>query len=303
MALQPGMLVVDGTVGAGGHAKAFLEKIRPGGFLLGIDRDPQVARLAEERLRAAGFEPGRDFEVVVDRFSRFDEVLASRNISRFDRLFVDIGVCSLHFDDVARGFSFKYEGPLDMRMNPAEAGSRSAAEVVNEAEGPELARIFTQYGEERWSGRIAMAIVRERQDKPFRTTKELRDVVARAIPRGKWPPGIDPATRVFQALRIEVNRELEELDELLAKLPAAMSPGSRAGVISFHSLEDRRVKQAFREMARECVCPPELPICVCGRKKMFRVVTARPVVADPEEVDANPRSRSAKLRVIEKLEG
>lgn len=302
MQLEPGMVVVDGTVGAAGHATAFLKRVLPGGFLLGLDRDPQVAELAARELMRAGFTRGEQFEVEVRRYSKFDLALADRRL-HFDRLFLDLGVCSLHFDDPDRGFSLKAPGELDMRLNPAEPESQSAAGVVNGADERELIRIFREYGEERWAPRIAQAICKARQTEPIRTTRQLRDLVAAAIPRKAWPPKTDPATRVFQALRIEVNRELEELEELLAKLPAAMNSGSRAGIISFHSLEDRRVKEAFREMSRSCICPTEFPVCTCGRKQEFRVVTGKPLVADAKEVEVNPRARSAKLRVLEKLNG
>lgn len=301
MDLSPGQVVVDGTVGVAGHAKAFLSKVLPGGFLLGLDRDPQVAELAVRELISAGFTREKQFDVEVRRFSQFDLALADRRISGFDRLFLDLGVCSLHLDEAQRGFSVKREGRLDMRLNPQEAESPSAEELVNEASEQELARIFRDYGEERWAGRIAQVICKKREAKKIETTRELGEIVGGAIPRKAWPPKIDPATRVFQALRIAVNRELEELEEVLGKLPGAMKPGSRVGIISFHSLEDRRVKEAFRALAQGCVCPPELPVCVCGRQPEYRVVTRKAVVANDEEIQDNPRSRSAKLRVLEKL--
>ncbi|MBX7244606.1 MAG: 16S rRNA (cytosine(1402)-N(4))-methyltransferase RsmH, partial [Candidatus Sumerlaeaceae bacterium] len=296
------LLVVDGTLGAAGHSKEMLWTLQPQGFVLGLDRDPQVAELAARELINAGFTRGKQFEVEVRRFSEFDLALANRSLPGFDRLLLDLGVCSLHLDTPERGFSLKREGLLDMRLNPQEPGSQSAADVVNEADERDLARIFWTYGEERFGRQVARAIVARRRAGAIRTTHELREVVAGAIPRRAWPPQVDVATRVFQALRIEVNRELEELEVLLGKLPGLMKPGSRAGIISFHSLEDRRVKEAFRDMARECICPPEQPVCNCGRKKQFRVLTAKPAVADEAEVNENPRSRSAKLRVIERLE-
>ena len=300
LALEPGMVVVDGTAGFAGHSRAFLARVSPGGYLLGLDRDPQVAELAARELMSAGFARGEQFEIEVRRFSQVDEALADRRLD-LDRLFLDLGVCSLHLDSAERGFSLKRDAPLDMRLNPQEPGSRSAEEVVNGADEAELARIFAEYGEERFARQVARAIGRARRDRPIHTTLELREVVARAIPRKAWPPKVDVATRVFQALRISVNGELEELEVVLGKLPGLMRPGSRAAIISFHSLEDRRVKEAFREMARGCICPPELPVCVCGRKPEFRVLTGRPVTADESEVLSNPRSRSAKLRAIERL--
>lgn len=301
MDFSPGQVVVDGTVGAAGHAKEFLKSVAPGGFLLGLDRDPQVAELAARELISAGFTRGEQFEVEVRRFSQFDLALASRRIGHFDRLFLDLGVCSLHLDVAERGFSLKREGALDMRMNPQEPGTRSAAELLAEEGESQLSRIFEIYGEERFSRRIAREIVRVREEAPIRTTHELRDLVGRVIPRKLWPPKVDPSTRVFQALRIEVNRELAELEEALSKLPQACVAGARVGIISFHSLEDRRVKEAFRSWANPCSCPPKLPQCICGKKPLFKVLTSKPLVAEPAELDVNPRARSAKLRIVERL--
>ncbi len=298
---KPGMVVVDATVGGGGHAAALLRQVCPGGFLLGIDRDPQAAELAERALVRAGFTRGRHFDIEVRRFSSVDEALARRRISGVDRVLADLGVSSMHLDVAERGFSLKREGPLDMRMDPTDPSLPTAADIVNEASEEELTRIFRDFGEERWARRIARAIVRRRQERPITSTTELREVVAAAIPRKHWPPTIDPATRVFQALRIAVNAELEELDLFLAKLPTILKPSGRAAVISFHSLEDRRVKQVFRELSRECTCPPEWPICRCERKAKWRLITGKPVTASEEEIQMNPRSRSAKLRVVERL--
>lgn len=301
MALRPGHLVVDGTVGAGGHAAAFLEQVLPDGFLLGFDRDPQSAEAAERALVRAGYSRGSHFEIEVRRFSSLDEALAGRRTPGFDRLFLDVGVCSQHLDRPERGFSFREDGPLDMRMNPQEEGSTPAAQLVAELPERELERIFTGYGEERWARRIAQAIGRERGRKAITTTRHLREVVAGAIPRKAWPPQADPATRVFQALRIAVNGELEELDAVLKVAPGLANPGARIGIVSFHSLEDRRVKGAFRGWCQGCICPPEIPECRCNQKARFRPVTRRTVRASDEEVARNPRARSAKLRVVEKL--
>ncbi len=300
--LKDGQVVIDGTLGTAGHARPMLQAIMPGGFLLGLDRDPQVAELAARELISAGFTRETQFDVEVRRFSQFDEALASRRISGFDRLLLDLGVNSLHLDRAERGFSLKREGPLDMRMNPQEPGSRSAAEVVASEDEAALAMIFEKYGEERFARRIAREIVKAREVTPIQTTAQLREIVAKAIPRKAWPTNIDPATRVFQALRIEVNRELEELEVALEKLPGLARPGGRVAIISFHSLEDRRVKEAFRSWCRGCICPPEFPVCVCNRKPAFRTVTGKPAVADEAEMADNPRSRSAKLRVVEKID-
>lgn len=299
--LKPGQVVIDGTVGGAGHAGHMLKAVMPGGFLLGLDRDPQVAELAVRELLSAGFTREEQFDVEVRRFSQFDEALASRRISGFDRMLLDLGVNSLHLDSADRGFSIKRDGPLDMRMNPQDAGSRSAAEVVESYDEAALARIFDKYGEERFAKRVASAIVKARSVEPIRTTARLREVVAQAIPRRAWPAHIDPATKVFQALRIEVNAELDELDSVLERLPEYVLPGGRVGIISFHSLEDRRVKEAFRSWSRGCICPSDFPVCVCHRKAEFRVVTNRAVVGDEEEIADNPRARSAKLRVVERI--
>jgi 16S rRNA (cytosine1402-N4)-methyltransferase len=301
MDFKPGMTCFDGTAGAAGHASAILRKVSPGGFLLGIDRDPRAVELARRVLMDAGFPRGVAFEVEMRRFSELSQALADRRLSGFDRIFADLGICSWHVDDPERGFSFRSDGVLDMRMNPGEVGSRSAAQVVNEASQAELERILLEYGEERWARRIASAIVRERKRGPIATTLQLREIVAGAVPRGAWPPNKDVATRSFLALRVAVNAEYEELDALLAQLPEALVPGGRAGIITFQSLEDRRVKLAFREMCRGCICPPEFPVCGCGRSPRFRLVNTRPVVATEEEVKRNPRARSAKLRVVERL--
>lgn len=299
--LKQGQVVVDGTVGAAGHARLMAKDVMPGGFLLGLDQDPQVAELAARELISAGFTRGEQFDVEVRRFSQFDLALASRRISGFDRLLLDLGVNSLHLDTAERGFSMKRDGPLDMRMNPSDPGRRSAAEVVATEDATTLSRIFDKFGEERHAWRIAQVLVKAREIEPIQTTARLRELVAGAIPRRAWPDKIDPATRVFQALRIEVNGELDELDEVLEKLPGLAKPGARIAIISFHSLEDRRVKDAFRSWCRGCICPPEMPVCGCGQSPMFRAITTRVVTASEAEVAENPRSRSAKLRVVERL--
>lgn len=301
MDLAAGQVVIDGTVGAAGHSAAMAGKIMPGGFLLGLDQDPQVAELAERALLRAGLSREEQFDVEVRRFSQFDLALASRRISGFDRFLLDLGVNSLHLDSAERGFSMKRDGPLDMRMNPNDPGRRSAADVVASEDAATLTRIFERYGEERFARRIAQAVVSARDEEPILTTARLREVVARAIPRRAWPDVIDPATRVFQALRIEVNGELDELDEVLEKLPAMARKGARIGIISFHSLEDRRVKQAFRSWCTGCTCPPDMPVCGCGKTAKFRQVTTKPVGAGEAEIQENPRARSAKFRVVERL--
>lgn len=301
MNLEPGKVVIDGTLGTAGHSLPMLKSVTPGGFLLGLDRDSQVAGLATRELLSAGFTRDVDFGVEVRRFSQFDLALADRRISGFDGFLLDLGVNSLHLDLAERGFSFRREGPLDMRMSPDEEGSLSAAEVVASYDEATLSRIFEKYGEERFARRIAREIVKSRDIAPILTTSDLQAVVAGSIPRKFWPVNIDPATRVFQALRIEVNGELDELSSVLDKLPGFAQTGARIAIISFHSLEDRLVKNAFRSWCSGCKCPPDFPVCVCGLKPKFRAVTTKVVVADEAEVAGNPRARSAKLRVVEKL--
>ena len=293
------MTVVDATLGAAGHGRALLEGVSPGGFLLGLDRDPQMAEIATATLGDGGFCQGTDFEVVVARFATLPGILTARGIKEVHRIFADLGVNSLHLDRAERGFSMKRDGPLDMRMNPEEPGRPSAADIVNSADEAALATIFEKYGEERFARRIAKHLVAARAADPLTTTAALRDVVAGAIPRALWPPKTDPATRVFQALRIEVNGELDDLRDLLDAAPGLLSAGGRFGVLTFHSLEDRMVKRAFADLCRSCVCPPEIPQCRCGGVAAFSAV-AKAATATAEEVEANPRSRSAKLRVIEK---
>ena len=298
-ALRPrsGAGYVDGTVGAGGHAEAILEAAAPDGRLLGLDVDPDALELARARLRRYG-----DRVVLVhDNFRRLAQVLAATRFAPPDGVqgvLLDLGVSSMQLDRAERGFSFAADGPLDMRMNPA--AGRTAADVVNTLPERDLADLLFRYGEERWARRIARAVIARRARAPFRTTADLAQVVAGAVPGGAgWR--IHPATRAFQALRIAVNDELAALEEALPAALAALEPAGRLAVIAFHSLEDRIVKRFFVSQAGRCVCPPALPVCACGARARLRIVTKKPIVPSVEEQAANPRSRSAKLRVAEKL--
>lgn len=299
--LKPGQTVLDGTAGAAGHAIEMLKAVQPGGFLLALDRDPQMVEIAVKTLTDGGFKSPEHFKIENIQFSRFSEALEKNGITKVDNVLLDLGVNSLHLDRGERGFSLKREGPLDMRMNPLESGSRSAAEIIATEDVKTLARIFDKYGEERFAKRIAQYLVQKREEAPITTTTQLRDYVAEAIPRKLWPQGIDPATRVFQALRIEVNQELAELENTLNLLPSWINIGGRAAIISFHSLEDRLVKNAFKKWAEGCVCPPEFPVCTCKAVKRFKVLTSKPLTGSPAEIEANPRARSAKLRIIERI--
>jgi 16S rRNA (cytosine1402-N4)-methyltransferase len=286
---KEGALVLDGTLGGGGHAQALLER---GAAVLGLDRDPRAVAAARARLAPYG----ERFAAVQAEFGRAREVLRERGVDQVDGALLDLGVSSPQLDDPARGFSFSRPGPLDMRMGE---GGETAAELVARLSEAELSRVLGELGEEPFARRVARAIKAARP--PPATTAELADLVARAIPRKAWPKHIHPATRTFQALRIAVNRELEELERFLADLPALLKVGGRAAIISFHSLEDRRVKQGFRDLEGRCTCPPGLPICACGASGNFKVLTKKSITASEAEVQENPRARSARLRGVERL--
>jgi 16S rRNA (cytosine1402-N4)-methyltransferase len=288
LAPERGGFFVDATVGAGGHAEAILER-GPGVRMLGLDRDAEALDLARRRLARFG---GR-VELLEANFADLEEVLADR--PNADGILADLGVSSMQLDEGRRGFSFRREGPLDMRMG---RDGRTAADIVATASAEELTRIFREWGEERMAAKIARGIVRERTREPIQTTRQLARIVA-AEKGGREK--IDPATRVFQALRIEVNQELNALARFLAAAVARLNGGGRLAVISYHSLEDRIVKDAFRRDSGVCLCPPRLPQCVCGARAALRVLTRRPLRPSESEQRRNPRSRSAKLRAAEKL--
>lgn len=288
---RPGGTYIDATVGGGGHAEAILEASAPDGRLLGIDADPDALRRARQRLRRFG-----DRVVLVrGNFDRLAAIARRHGFVPADGILMDLGVSLDQLNDPRRGFSFQVEGPLDMRMDPSLP--RTAADLVNTLTEEELARLIRTYGEEPNARRIARAIVRAR---PLRTTRELAACVEAVVPRR---PGqrLHPATRTFLALRIAVNDELGALERALPQALEILRPGGRLVVISFHSLEDRIVKQFFQREAKDCICPPRAPICVCGHKARVRILTRKPVTPSPEEVAMNPRSRSAKLRAVEKL--
>ncbi len=282
---------VDATLGAGGHAAGILEASSPDGMLLGIDLDPQALALAGQRLSNY---PGR-FTLVEASFTTLAEQLRKLGWESVDGIVIDLGVSSMQLDTPERGFSFQADGPLDMRFGPQQ--SVSAEELLNRLAEDELADLIWRYGEERLSRQIARSIV---QARPLHTTRELADAVLRAV--GGQKGRIHPATRTFQALRIAVNDELQAVEAVLPQALAALAPGGRLAVISFHSLEDRLVKQAFHRESRDCICPPEQPVCTCGHKASIREVNRHPIQAEEDEIAENPRSRSAKLRVAEKLE-
>jgi 16S rRNA (cytosine1402-N4)-methyltransferase len=294
LAPHAGQTAIDGTVGGGGHARLIAERIGPGGTLIGIDRDP----VAEERFAELAAEVPCATRFIRATFADGLARLLEEEV-RADLVTLDLGMSSLQVDARERGFSYSYDAPLDMRMDPAQG--LTAAEVVNEWDERRLARLLRKYGEERYAGRIARSIVRRRAETRIETTQELVDVIKAAIPAPAQFAGGHPAKRSFQAIRIAVNDELEQLDRALPLAWAALREGGRIGVMSFHSLEDRRVKRFLADRARGCICPPDLPVCVCGREPEAERLTRRAVVPTPGEVAANPRSRSARLRAARKL--
>jgi len=294
---QPGMLMVDGTVGGAGHSKEILRRILPGGKLIALDQDREAIQAARQNLLPLGED---NFHLVHSNFVNLRSVLTELNIRAVDGILLDIGVSSYQLDQAERGFSYQHDAPLDMRMNREQGFS--ARELINSASAAELQRIIWNYGEERWAKRIAEFICAERAVKPIETTGQLGEVIKKAIPSGARQDGPHPAKRTFQALRIAVNKELEILDQALRDGVELLKPGGVMAVITFHSLEDRIVKQAFQALAKGCVCPPNLPQCVCGRKPQVRILTGKPIQPSEAELAANPRSRSSKLRAVRKLE-
>ncbi len=293
-AMQPnqGGLYVDGTIGAGGHAYGILQASSPDGQLLGMDVDPEALNLTTAKLKEFG---GR-VHLVQASYSTLMDQLEILGWQGVDGILLDLGLSSIQLDTRARGFSFRSEAPLDMRFDPT--GATSAADLVNGLAEAELADLLYRYGEERHSRQVARAIVRAR---PITTTTQLASVVAGVTRGGK--SGIHPATRTFQALRIAVNGELDALEAVLPQTLLALRPGGRLAIIAFHSLEDRKVKQFMRRESRDCICPPGQPVCTCGHKASLREITVKPIRPQSEEIRANPRSRSARLRVAERIEG
>lgn len=295
LAPRPGRCYVDATLGAGGHAEAILERSAPDGILFGVDQDPQALELAKKRL--AGFQ--NRFQALQGNFSELSSLLPASAQPITGGILADIGVSSMQLDQAERGFSFSKTAPLDMRMSPKTV--LTAQEIVNTYDEVQLVRIFSEYGEEHLSKTLAREIVQHRNTHPFKTTTDLSEFIAQIYrDRGKHEK-IHPATRVFQALRIEVNDELGHLQRFLDSLPALLAPGARIAIISFHSLEDRIIKQYFQAESKDCICPPRLPVCQCGHQAAFKLLTRKPVEASTEEIKRNPRSRSAKLRAAIRL--
>lgn len=293
--IKPDGIYVDGTLGGGGHAAAICEKLSQSGLLIGIDRDRDALYAAQKRL-----EPYKCRKLFVQsNYSDIKNVLHENDIEKIDGATLDLGVSSFQLDNKERGFSYMQKAPLDMRMNRDD--SLSAYDVVNGYGEKELAEIIRKYGEEKWAARIASFIVKERKDKPIENTEELVEIIKRAIPASARRDGPHPAKRTFQAIRIEVNDELGQLERAAEEFCDVLALGGRFAVITFHSLEDRIIKETFARRANPCICPKDFPVCVCGRIADIRKVTGKPIVPTPEETEKNPRARSAKLRVAEKI--
>lgn len=289
LCIKPDGIYIDGTAGGAGHSGEIVKRLTTG-HLIALDQDPEAVAVATERLQ------GYPAEVVRSNFSEMDSVFRSLGYSHADGVLLDLGVSSYQLDNGARGFSYKQDAPLDMRMS---GEGITAAELVNTLSAEALADIFFKFGEEKLSRKIAAAIVRERSNKPIETTLQLAEIISKSMPAAARRDG-HPARRCFQALRIAVNGELDILSGALDRAFELLKSGGRLCVITFHSLEDRLVKQKFRELSTGCTCPPELPICVCGKKPKGHLEPRKPIEASAEELESNPRSRSARLRVIEK---
>lgn len=293
LAVKPDGTYVDVTSGRGGHSAEILSRLSEKGRLICIDRDPDAIKVLNER-----FADDERVTVVHDRFSNLRAVLDSLEIDRVDGVLADLGVSSRQLDTPERGFSFHFDdAPLDMRMSQE---GRTAADIVNTYSAEQLADIFFRYGEEKFSRRIAERIVRHRAEKPIETAGELVEIIKEGIPAAARRTGGHPGRRVFQSLRIETNGELDELDRTLETMFEVLNPGGRISILSFHSLEDRKIKQFFASLCVGCVCPKSAPVCTCGRTPRGRLVF-KSLTADPEEIEANPRSHSARLRCIEKI--
>jgi len=295
LAVKPGGIYVDCTVGGGGHSTEILRRSAPDGLLIALDQDENALRAAEKRL--APF--GERVRLIKSNFEHVAAVIEQLGVGPVDGVLMDIGVSSHQLDEGERGFSYHHDALLDMRMDRTKPFT--AAALVNEWPEEEIARVIWEYGEERWSRRIAQFIVEARRKKPVTTTGELVEIIKAAIPAHARREGGHPARRTFQALRIAVNDELGALERGLEGAMAILKPGGRLAVITFHSLEDRIVKQSFNRWVRPCTCPPDIPVCICGQKPLAQHVTRKPVTATPSELEQNPRSRSAKLRAIQKL--
>lgn len=294
LAVKPEGIYVDGTLGGGGHSYEIAGRLHKDGKLVGIDQDEAAVLAAGERLK----EFGDKVTIVRSNYRNTKGVLASLGIEKIDGMLLDLGVSSYQLDEQERGFSYRYDTPLDMRMDRRQ--TLSAKEIVNGYSESELFHVIRDYGEDKFAKNIAKHIVRARQEKPVETTGELNEIIKAAIPAKMRAEGGHPSKRTFQAIRIECNKELEVLKESLEELIELLNPGGRLCIITFHSLEDRIVKAAFKQAENPCTCPPSFPVCVCGKVSKGKVITGKPILPGEEELKENPRSKSAKLRIFEK---
>lgn len=288
---------VDGTLGGGGHSAEIAARLENGGRLIGIDQDEAAIEAAGRRL----FQFGDKVTIVRDNYQNTKEVLRELGITGIDGMVLDLGVSSYQLDTQERGFSYRFDTPLDMRMDQRQ--TKSARDILNGYSEMELYRVIRDYGEEKFAKNIAKHIVRARAEKSIETTGELNEIIRSAIPARMRAEGGHPSKRTFQAVRIECNRELEVLKESIGELIDLLNPGGRLCIITFHSLEDRIVKTEFRQAQNPCTCPPEFPVCVCGRTSKGKVITSKPILPGEEELQENSRSKSAKLRIFEKISG
>lgn len=292
--INPDGIYFDGTLGGGGHSYEILKRLTGKGILIGVDQDGDAIDAASERLKE--FE-GK-FQLVRSNYSEIETILNDLKISKIDGIVLDLGVSSYQIDNLERGFSYKEDAPLDMRMDQRQL--LNAADVVNGYTEEQLIAMLRDYGEERYAKSIAKAIIEGRKDRPIATTQELSDIVKNAVPKKYQIAKGHPAKKTFQAIRIEVNNELNILRQTLDKMIEHLNPGGRICVITFHSLEDRIVKLNFRNNENPCTCPPDFPVCVCGKKSKGKVITRKPIVPSDEEVENNKRSKSSKLRIFER---
>ena len=294
--IKPDGIYVDGTLGGGGHSLEICKRLGDGGRLIGIDQVMDAIRAATDRLKNYSDK----VTIVHSNYQNIDSVLRDLSIGGVDGIVLDLGVSSYQLDNADRGFTYREDTPLDMRMDQSQP--MTAKDIVNEYSEQELFRVIRDYGEDSFAKNIAKHIVKARQDKPIETTGELNDIIRAAIPARVRQGGGHPSKKTFQAIRIELNRELDVLEQSLDKMIGLLNPGGRLSIITFHSLEDRIVKNIFRKNMNPCICPPEFPVCTCGRVPTGKVITRKPIVPDAEELSNNKRAKSSKLRVFEKRE-
>lgn len=292
--IKPEGIYADGTLGGGGHSAGICKRLSPEGTLIGIDRDIDALHAAEKNLQQYNCKK----HFVQENYENVKEVLKQLGVEKIDGAVLDLGVSSFQLDNPDRGFSYMHDGSLDMRMNAEDP--LTAWKIVNEWEQDEIAEIIKNYGEERWATRIAQFIAERRRQEPIQTTYELVDIIKAAIPASARREGPHPAKRTFQAIRIAVNDELGQLERAVDRFIDVLGSGGRLCIITFHSLEDRIVKEAYRRRLDPCTCPKEFPVCACGKKADVKKVSGKPIIPDKQEIEENPRARSAKLRVIEK---